>query len=150
MASDPSYAKRNGYEVYAGGVRQKPGPGNALGNVKFIFPNPMNVYLHGTSSRQLFERARRDLSHGCIRVGNPTALAEWILRDDPKWNSAAVAEAMSTGPIDGHVNTPPVPILIVYATAVAPEEGNVRFFEDIYGHDATLEDALAGGYPYPQ
>jgi murein L,D-transpeptidase YcbB/YkuD len=150
IEADPGYAKRNGYEVVNGRVRQKPGPGNALGHVKFMFPNPMNVYLHDTPSRDLFSRPRRDFSHGCIRLENPAALAAWVLRDDPKWTPAAVERAMSTGPLDAHVTLPhPVPVLIVYATAVVPEDGKVRFFEDLYGHDAALEDALAEGYPYP-
>jgi len=150
MAADPGWAKRNGYEVVGGRVRQKPGDHNALGRVKFMFPNPMNVYLHDTPSRDLFSRARRDFSHGCIRLQDPPALAAWVLRDDPKWTKEAIARAMTSGPGDAHVTLPhPIPVLLVYATAVAPEDGSVRFFEDIYGHDTTLEDALAEGYPYP-
>lgn len=147
--SDPSFLRRNGYELVNGALRQKPGPNNALGRVKFIFPNSMNIYLHDTPSRELFSRARRDFSHGCIRVQNPAALAQWLLRDDKKWTPEAIERAMTQGPQDAHVPVRRVPILIVYATAVAPEDGKVYFFDDIYGHDATLEDALAGGYPYP-
>ncbi len=150
MAANPGWAKRNGYEVVDGRVRQKPGDSNALGRVKFMFPNPMNVYLHDTPSRDLFSRARRDFSHGCIRLQDPPALAAWVLRDDPKWTRERIDQAMRSGPQDAHVTLPrPIPVLLVYATAVAPEDGTVRFFEDIYGHDATLEDALAEGYPYP-
>jgi murein L,D-transpeptidase YcbB/YkuD len=150
MATDPGWARRNGYEVVDGRVRQKPGDNNALGRVKFMFPNPMNVYLHDTPSRSLFARARRDFSHGCIRLQDPPALAAWVLRDDPRWTKESIARAMTSGPQDAHVTLPhPIPVLLVYATAVAPEDGTVRFFEDIYGHDATLEDALAEGYPYP-
>jgi murein L,D-transpeptidase YcbB/YkuD len=150
MAKDPGWAKRNGYEVVDGRVRQKPGENNALGRVKFMFPNPMNVYLHDTPSRDLFSRPRRDFSHGCIRLQDPPAMAAWVLRDDPKWTRERIDQAMRTGPQDAHVTLPrPIPVLLVYATAAAPEDGTVRFFEDIYGHDATLEDALAEGYPYP-
>ena len=150
MAADPGWAKRNGYEVVDGRVRQKPGDNNALGRVKFMFPNPMNVYLHDTPSRDLFSRPRRDFSHGCIRLQDPPALAAWVLRDDPKWTRERIDQALRSGPLDAHVTLPhPIPVLLVYATAVAPEDGTVRFFEDIYGHDATLEDALAEGYPYP-
>ncbi|HET9300300.1 MAG TPA: L,D-transpeptidase family protein [Candidatus Polarisedimenticolaceae bacterium] len=150
MAADPGWAARNGYEVVDGRVRQKPGEKNALGRVKFMFPNPMNVYLHDTPSRDLFSRARRDFSHGCIRLQDPPALAAWVLRDDPKWTRERIDQAMRSGPQDAHVTLPhPIPVLLVYATAVAPEDGTVRFFEDIYGHDTTLEDALAEGYPYP-
>ncbi|HEX5042006.1 MAG TPA: L,D-transpeptidase family protein, partial [Candidatus Polarisedimenticolaceae bacterium] len=150
MAADPGWAGRNGYEVVDGRVRQKPGENNALGRVKFMFPNPMNVYLHDTPSRDLFSRPRRDFSHGCIRLQDPPALAAWVLRDDPRWTRERIEQAMRSGPLDAHVTLPhPIPVLLVYATAVAPEDGTVRFFEDIYGHDATLEDALAEGYPYP-
>ena len=151
MAADPEYARKNGYERRDdGGVRQRPGTGNALGQVKFMFPNSFNVYLHDTPSRDLFARARRDFSHGCIRVQDPAALAAWVLRGDPHWSAESVAAAMRDGPQDAHVKLPrPIPVLIVYATAVAPEDGRVLFFDDIYGHDAALEDALAEGYPYP-
>jgi len=150
VKKDPSWLARNGYEMVDGAVRQKPGPNNALGNVKFMFPNPMNIYLHDTSARELFSRSRRAFSHGCIRVSNPAALAEWVLRDDPKWTPDAIAAAMTKGPIDAHVKVKrAIPVLIVYATAVAPEDGKVYFFDDIYGHDTTLMDALAHGYPYP-
>jgi murein L,D-transpeptidase YcbB/YkuD len=150
IKADPGYARRNGYEVVNGRVRQKPGDNNALGHVKFMFPNPMNIYLHDTPSRGLFSKARRDFSHGCVRVQDPAALAAWVLRDDPKWTRESIAQAMSSGPPNAHVTLPhPIPVLIVYATAVVPEDGDVHFFEDIYGHDATLEDALAEGYPYP-
>lgn len=151
MAADPGYARRLGYEVVNGGIRQKPGPNNAMGNVKFMFPNSMNIYLHDTPGRHVFSRTRRDFSHGCVRVGNPAALAEWVLRDDPKWTLDEVERAMHSGRENRRVNVrPPIPILIVYATAVARADDRIYFFEDIYGHDATLEDALAGGYPYPE
>ena len=76
-------------------IRQKPGPKNALGLVKFIFPNSYNVYLHSTPEPELFSRARRDFSHGCIRVQNPLALAVWVLRDNPEWNEEKIAAAMN-------------------------------------------------------
>jgi murein L,D-transpeptidase YcbB/YkuD len=150
IRKDPGYLSRNGYEMIDGRIRQKPGPNNALGNVKFIFPNSMNIYLHDTQAKQLFSRTRRDFSHGCIRVARPARLAEWILGDDPKWTAAAVEQAMTEGPQDAHVKvTRTIPIFIVYATAVARPDGSVAFFEDLYGHDDVLEDALAHGYPYP-
>jgi L,D-transpeptidase YcbB len=148
-ANDPSYLNRNGYERVKGSIRQKPGPNNALGNVKFMFPNPMNIYFHDTSARELFSRTRRDFSHGCVRVSKPAALAEWVLRDDPKWTPQAIENAMTKGPLDAHVNLKrPIPVLILYTTATVREDGTVYFFEDIYGHDTQLADALAAGYPY--
>jgi murein L,D-transpeptidase YcbB/YkuD len=137
--------------IVDGNIRQKPGPQNAMGNVKFMFPNSMNIYLHDTPGRYVFSRTRRDFSHGCVRVGKPAALAEWVLRDDPKWTLEEVERAMHSGSENRRVNVRrPIPILIVYATAIVPADGKIRFYEDIYGHDATLENALAGGYPYPE
>jgi L,D-transpeptidase YcbB len=131
-------------------VRQKPGPTNALGLVKLMFPNEYNVYLHSTPSPQLFSQTRRDFSHGCIRVEKPAELAAWALRNNPGWDLARVEAAMKTGKDNVQVNlTQPIPVLILYGTAVVEDDGTVMFFDDIYGHDATLEKALAKGYPYP-
>ncbi|ABF39211.1 Peptidoglycan-binding domain 1 [Candidatus Koribacter versatilis Ellin345] len=131
-------------------VRQKPGPTNALGLVKLIFPNQYNVYLHSTPSQQLFSQARRDFSHGCIRVEKPAELSAWALQDKPEWTVERVRAAMQKGPDNVQVNlSKPVPVLILYGTAVAEEDGSVHFFDDLYGYDADLEKALARGYPYP-
>ena len=131
-------------------VRQKPGPANALGLVKLIFPNEFNVYLHSTPSQALFAKSRRDFSHGCIRVEKPAELAAWALRNNPDWTLERVRAAMQTGPDNVTVKLErPVPVFIVYATALAYENGEVHFYDDIYGHDADLAQALAKGYPYP-
>jgi L,D-transpeptidase YcbB len=172
LDKDPGYLARNGYEIVDGGgtslgssvdaarirriksvdlqLRQKPGGGNALGLVKFLFPNHNNVYLHSTPAQALFSRSRRDFSHGCIRVEDPVALAAWVLSDQPQWTPEKIREAMQSGR-DNHyvVVRNSIPVLILYSTAVVLENGDVHFFEDIYGHDATLENALAAGYPYP-
>jgi murein L,D-transpeptidase YcbB/YkuD len=119
-------------------LRQKPGPKNALGLVKFIFPNDNNVYLHSTPAQSLFSRTRRDFSHGCIRVEDPEALAVWVLRNNPGWTKGRVEEAFKTGK-EQQVNlTRTIPVLVVYASAVAEEDGQVYFLEDIYGHDKSL------------
>jgi murein L,D-transpeptidase YcbB/YkuD len=132
-------------------VRQKPGPSNALGLVKLMFPNEYNVYLHSTPSPLLFSQARRDFSHGCIRVEHPAELVAWVLRDKPGWTVDRVRAVMQSGKDNLQVNlTTPVPVLILYGTAVVDDQGQVHFFEDIYGFDASLEKALAKGYPYPQ
>ena len=131
-------------------VRQKPGPANALGLVKMIFPNEHNVYLHSTPSPELFSRSRRDFSHGCIRVEKPAELAAWALRNNPGWTLERVKQQMQSGKDDVTVNlVKRVPVFIVYGTALAYANGDVHFSEDIYGHDAELATALAKGYPYP-
>ena len=130
-------------------VRQKPGPNNALGLVKLIFPNEFNVYLHSTPSQQLFAQTRRDFSHGCIRVEKPEELAAWALQGNPDWDLAKVRAAMQTGKDNVQVNlASPIPVLILYGTAVTYDDGSVHFYDDIYGHDAQLRKALAKGYPY--
>ncbi len=129
-------------------IRQRPGGSNALGRVKFVFPNEFNVYMHDTPVQTAFERGRRDLSHGCIRLANPFALAQLLLRSVPGWDSTAIAVAMrQTTP--QRVDLPiPVPVHILYATAAAREDGTVLFYDDIYGLDAELAQLLSRGYPY--
>jgi murein L,D-transpeptidase YcbB/YkuD len=163
---DPAYLTRHNMEIVAGAsddspvlaptaehiaslgsrgvrLRQRPGPTNALGLVKFMFPNENDVYLHGTPSVQLFSRARRDFSHGCIRVADPAALAEWVLRDPTAWSRDAVAAAMN-GAANHRVDlTDPIQVVIFYTTAVVqPEDGQVYFADDVYGHDRRLATAL--------
>jgi L,D-transpeptidase YcbB len=130
-------------------VRQKPGPTNSLGLVKIIFPNPDNVYLHGTDVPELFSQDVRDFSHGCIRVEKPADLVAWVLRNNPGWDLDRVTATMSGDKDNLQVNlTTRIPVLIVYGTAAVNEENQIRFFDDIYGYDAELEKALAAGYPY--
>jgi murein L,D-transpeptidase YcbB/YkuD len=132
-------------------VRQKPGPRNALGLVKLIFPNEFNVYLHSTPAPDLFSRSRRDFSHGCIRVEKPVELAAWALRNNPGWALEKVQQGMQSGKDNVQVSlVKRVPVFIVYGTALAYENGDVHFNDDIYGHDARLAVALAKGYPYQQ
>lgn len=125
-------------------VRQRPGPRNALGLVKFVLPNEENVYMHGTPAQELFARSRRDFSHGCVRVEDPVALAEWALKGRPEWSRDRILAAM-TGPHSLRVGLMrPIQVILFYATAaVMPEDGTIRFAEDIYGHDARLDRALA-------
>lgn len=133
------------------GVRERPGPENALGLLKIIFPNEHHVYLHDTpQSSDMFFSGKGALSHGCIHLEEPAKLAYWLLRDKPGWSEERVEEAMHHGRDNVTVNlTKPVPILIVYATAIVPPDGKGYFFQDIYGFDAVLEAELAKGYPYP-
>jgi murein L,D-transpeptidase YcbB/YkuD len=131
-------------------VRQKPGDKNALGLAKFIFPNAENVYMHGTPAQSLFARARRDFSHGCIRLEDPARLAEWVLRDDPEWTRERIDAAMQ-GERPTQVNLKQkLTVFLFYDTAYVDSHGLVHFADDYYGHDARLEKALAHGYPYPR
>lgn len=166
--SDREFLARNHYEVVSNSgtvlgtssaavnaaaagvarIRQQPGADNALGGVKFIFPNAFNVYMHDTPAQKIFARVRRDASHGCIRLSEPARLAQFLLRDQPGWDSTAIAQAM-TLPKPRQVNLlRPVPVHVVYATAIAREDGTVFFFDDIYGHDRRLAVLLGRGYPY--
>jgi len=131
-------------------VRQKPGPSNSLGLVKLVFPNEENVYLHGTDAPGLFSRERRDLSHGCIRVQNPADLAAWALRNNPGWTLERVKATMEGTENNLTVNLEkPIPVLILYGTVAVDEDNKVFFFDDIYGYDKQLDEALKSGYPYP-
>ncbi len=166
LLRDPGYLDRNDMEIVSGQgdnatpvalterslaglrngalrVRQRPGPKNSLGLIKFVFPSDANVYLHGTPAQQLFSRPRRDFSHGCVRVEDPVALAEWALNDQPEWTRDRILAAMN-GKESRRVSlTRPIEVILFYVTAaVMPEDGTVRFAEDIYGHDARLDQAL--------
>jgi murein L,D-transpeptidase YcbB/YkuD len=130
-------------------LRQKPGPKNALGLVKFTFPNNNNVYLHSTPSQGLFQRARRDFSHGCIRVEDPVRLAEWVLADRGEWNRERIEAAMRGDSPKTVTLDKPIPVYIFYSTVLADREGKVSFYNDIYGHDQVLRMLLDKGFPYP-
>ena len=138
-------------EVSAGKlrVRQKPGPENSLGLVKFIFPNRYNVYLHDTPSwGNFFKQSARNVSHGCVHLEKPDELAAWVLRDQSDWTLERVQHAMRDGQDDFKVNlTKPIPVMILYTTALAREHGDIHFYPDIYGYDT---DLLAKGYPTPR
>jgi L,D-transpeptidase YcbB len=124
-------------------LRQKPGPKNTLGLVKFVFPNEYGVYMHDTSARWLFARERRDLSHGCIRVEKPEELAEWVLREQPGWSPERIVRAMhGTESVSVKVERP-IQVVMMYATAMVMKDGEVHFFPDIYGEDQALEEQLA-------
>jgi murein L,D-transpeptidase YcbB/YkuD len=114
------------------GVRQKPGPRNSLGKVKFIFPNPESVYLHDTPAKSLFERERRDFSHGCVRVSDPPALAAFLLRSMPGWDAAAISAAMEAERPQNVLLKPRVPVWLVYTTAIASVDGRIGFYENVY------------------
>ena len=122
-------------------IRQRPGPRNALGDIKFVFPNREAIYLHHTPSLNLFDRARRDFSHGCIRIEQPEALAQWVLRDQPGWDAARIRASMAAGTSRTLVVAAPIPVLITYQTARV-EDGRLYFYDDVYGLDRQLDAAL--------
>ncbi|MBS0421210.1 MAG: L,D-transpeptidase family protein [Proteobacteria bacterium] len=124
-------------------LRQQPGADNALGLIKFMLPNEYNVYLHSTPARQLFARSRRAFSHGCIRVSDPVLLATHVLRNaGDTWTAEAITAAMNgTETLRVKLKTP-IRVMIVYATALAQEDGTTVFFDDIYGHDRRLEQLM--------
>ena len=124
-------------------VRQRPGPRNALGLVKFVFPNDDNIYLHSTPSQALFSRSRRDFSHGCVRVEDPVKLAEWALQGQEGWSRERIVKAVN-GDRQVRVSLArPIQVLLFYVTAVVmPEDRTAHFAEDIYGHDGRLDKAL--------
>lgn len=125
-------------------VRQRPGPRNALGRVRFDIPNESSVYLHDTPQREAFTRARRDLSHGCVRVDQAAALATWVLRDRPGWSSDSVDRAMGAAE-PRRVRVPvPIDVIIEYRTATVRPDGSLWFFPDIYGLDSALVREITG------
>lgn len=141
-ALPPSEANRERLAAGTLRLRQRPGPHNELGLVKFLLPNPYGVYLHGSPARGLFARDRRDLSHGCIRVGDPLALALHVLRDEPGWTRERIETALR-GPETLRVDlAQPVPVYVLYLTAVARADGSVHFFPDVYGLDERLRTLL--------
>jgi murein L,D-transpeptidase YcbB/YkuD len=169
ISKDPAYIQKNNFEVttYSGQVvtdgavseevlaqlragklmvRQKPGPKNALGLIKFIFPNDQNIYLHSTPSQSLFSESRRDFSHGCIRVEDPKALAEWVLRNNPGWNLQRIEGAFKAEKQEQVNLTQQIPVLIVYGTAIAKENGQVFFFDDIYKYDKEMGKLFEQAY----
>lgn len=139
LARDPGYLARQNMEMLPdGGVRQRPGANNALGKVKFLFPNRFNVYLHDTPSRSLFSRTVRTFSHGCIRVERPEDLAEYLLKDDPAWTREKIDKTIDKGR-ETWVKVPkPLPVHLVYWTAWVDAAGVTQFRKDVYGRDKPL------------
>lgn len=156
LRSDPAYFDEQGFEFYsrAGGtdttlsddnlaavlegklrIRQRPGPKNALGGIKFVFPNSDNIYMHHTPAVSLFKKVRRDFSHGCIRVEEPLALAAFVLANQPEWDEGRINAAMEKGISATLRLEEPLPVVIAYFTALPGADGRVRFFPDLYGLD---------------
>lgn len=143
MRRSRSYLRRHNMEVtgYSGGlpvVRQKPGRSNALGRVKFIFPNSYNIYFHDTPAKSLFEKERRAFSHGCVRLQQPAELAAFLLKDKPEWTREKIRAAMSRSADQWVTLEPHVPVFITYFTAWVDDAGVLHFADDIYGHDKRM------------
>lgn len=122
-------------------IRQRPGKKNALGRVKFMFPNKEDVYLHDTPANSLFGRSRRDFSHGCVRVENPEGLAEFVLKELPEWDKQKIAQAMKTAKTQRVQLKRSIPVLFFYTTSFIDENG-LAFYPDIYRHDEVLLEVL--------
>ena len=134
---DWSLAGTEGFEYI---VRKRPGPNNDLGNVKFIFPNVDNIYLHDTPRDELFSQEQRGFSHGCVRVERPIELAVALLKDVPgSWNRSKIMQQVSTRQEKYIPLKEKLPVYLVYFTAWADENGNAHFREDLYGHDSLLK-----------
>lgn len=143
IEKNPDYLEKQDMEITGNEdgvpvIRQKPGPKNALGRVKFLFPNSFNIYLHDTPVKSLFQKDKRAYSHGCIRVKDPEKLANYVLRNQPEWTPDKIEEAMNSGEQRFVKVKDPIPVLITYYTAWVDDNGQLNFRGDIYGHDADL------------
>ena len=138
IARNPNYLAGKNMERIGGGIRQRPGPGNALGKVKFIFPNSFNMYFHDTPSKSLFGQDKRAFSHGCIRLSEPQKMAEWLLRNDASWNTEKIVSAMNQTTEKIVKLKDAIPVFIIYYTAWVDNDGQLNFRDDVYQHDSEL------------
>jgi murein L,D-transpeptidase YcbB/YkuD len=144
IAKNPDYLEKHNMEADdQGNYRQLPGKGNSLGQVKFLFPNHYNVYLHDTPAQSLFERVERDFSHGCVRLDEPMKLAQYVLRDQPEWTDDKIAAAMQAGTERSVALKQPLPIYLVYFTAWE-DNGVLQTVPDVYGIDRRHSAAATG------
>lgn len=166
LKKDPEYIHRNHMKVYTSAgaevnpyavnwssyssdyfpfkIRQVPGTWNSLGQIKFLFPNPYSVYLHGTPNPELFERDVRTFSHGCMRIENPVALAAYLLRNDKTWNEDRIRATIKTGAETWVRLADRLPVFVTYNTCWVDDNGVLHFRNDVYGHDNILARELYG------
>ena len=148
LENNPNYLEEHHMELNGNlpdgspAIRQKPGADNALGRVKFLFPNSFDIYFHDTPAKSFFEKDKRAYSHGCIRLSDPVKLAKYVLQDDKKWNEAAINTALNDTVEKFVAIKEPIPVLITYYTAWTDENGQLHFAEDIYGHDKALASKM--------
>lgn len=150
MSKNPNYLESQNMEITGdeGGlpkIRQKPGGKNALGQVKFLFPNSFNIYFHDTPSKSLFSKDKRAYSHGCIRLSDPYQMAQYLLRNQSEWTPEKIMEAMNSGEEKFVKVSKPVPVFITYYTAWVDERGQLNFRDDIYKHDQKLAKKMFTG-----
>lgn len=138
IAADPNYLAEKNMEIVNGQVRQKPGPENSLGLVKFMFPNPDDIYMHDTPSKTLFDFEKRTFSHGCINVKMAKELAVAMLKDYPEWTKEKIDKAMAGKVENSFKLSKKVPIYITYFTSLVNENGEIGFFQDVYEKDTDL------------
>ena len=138
ISRNGNYLSKMNMERIGNGFRQKPGGANALGRVKFIFPNSYNIYFHDTPSKSLFTKEKRAFSHGCIRLAEPQKLATYLLREQPQWKTETITEAMNASTEKWVQLKKQVPVFISYFTSWVDSEGLLNFREDIYGHDKKM------------
>lgn len=145
---NPAYLEKNHMEITGGSksspsIRQKPGPWNSLGLVKFLFPNSYSIYFHDTPNRSLFSANNRSMSHGCIRLGEPKKFAEYLLRNDTTyWTSKRIDSCMNLPKEKWVTLNKSLPVFILYMTAWVDKNGVLNFRRDIYGHDRKMTDKL--------
>lgn len=142
IAKNPNYLARHNMEWHDGGIRQKPGPKNSLGLIKFLFPNNNSIYLHDTPSKNLFNEEKRAFSHGCIRVAKPKELAVEILKDDKNWTPEKIDAAMHKGKESWYTLKNKIPVYIGYFTAWVDDKGEIHFYDDVYQRDDRLATML--------
>lgn len=148
MKRDKNYLARHNMEWNNGNVRQKPGPRNSLGLVKFLFPNSYSIYLHDTPSKSLFNESKRAFSHGCIRLAEAKKMATYLLRNDSTWTDRKITEAMNSGKEKFVTLKETIPVFIGYFTAWVNSKGELNFREDVYGHDKKLAEHLFANGQY--
>jgi murein L,D-transpeptidase YcbB/YkuD len=142
LSKNSNYLKKNNMEWYEGRVRQLPGPDNALGAIKFLFPNPFDIYLHDTPAKGLFREQRRAFSHGCIRISAPHRLANYLLRNHVGWSTQKMDDLLSSSNEEYVKLDKEVPVYILYLTAFGDHQGNLNFREDLYQKDQALESII--------
>jgi L,D-transpeptidase YcbB len=142
---DPTTVDWASADMRAFHIFQPPGNANALGQVKFLFPNKHDVYMHDTPSKSLFNQNVRAYSHGCMRVRDPLKFAEMLLADDPTWNPGRIAQMANTGPQNNEVRLKrKIPIHVTYFTTWVDDDGKLKSFNDIYGHENRIQLGLEG------
>lgn len=149
LKKDPDYLRRKGLEQLGGQVVQPPGPNNALGRIKLMFPNPHYVYLHDTPQKGLFEREGRSFSSGCVRVEDIFGLAELVIGDPQRWPKAKLLQAADSGRTQTVMLERRVPVLLAYWTAGIGADGETLFYEDIYNRDPAELRALHAPFAFP-